>query len=168
MFVEGRNARDFALALYAREGVSAACLGLQERLGLDVVLLLFATFLGTEGVAMDGERAAAAGSGVAAWHAEVVVPLRAIRRRLKQGPAPAPGPDTDALRARIQAAEIAAELIGLAHLEDLARGWPRGPVEADLAERNMRTVVAAQAGGALGAEDASAIALIAAETRRLA
>jgi hypothetical protein len=45
-----------------------------------------------------------------------VRPLRAVRQRLKTGPAPAPDARTGALRAAIQKLEIEAELIELAEL----------------------------------------------------
>jgi hypothetical protein len=64
---------------------------------------------------------AAAVGTVGAWHGEVVEPLRAVRRRLKHGPAPAPDRTTDKLRARLQAIEIEAERI---ELETLAGFLP--------------------------------------------
>ena len=36
----------FSLAVYGGDGVAEECLDLQERLGLDVNILLFAAFLG--------------------------------------------------------------------------------------------------------------------------
>ena len=81
----------FALAVYRKPGVSDACLLLQDRHGCNVPLLLFAAWAGAErGVALTADEVAAAGSAVGPWHGEVVEPLRAVRRRLKHGPPPAP------------------------------------------------------------------------------
>jgi uncharacterized protein (TIGR02444 family) len=107
----------FALALYGREGVADACLHLQNRHDLDVNLVLFAAFLGAkrrQRLTTSGLEAARA--RVDAWHREVVRPLRAVRQRLKTGPAPAPNEITADLRRRLQQVEIDAELIELDQL----------------------------------------------------
>jgi uncharacterized protein (TIGR02444 family) len=112
----------FALAVYQKPGVSDACLLLQDRYGCNVTLLLFAAWAGAEqGVMLTADEMAAAVGTVGAWHGEVVEPLRAVRRRLKHGPTPAPDKTTDKLRARLQAIEIEAERI---ELETLAGFLP--------------------------------------------
>jgi uncharacterized protein (TIGR02444 family) len=112
----------FAVAVYQKPGVSDACLLLQDRHGCNVTLLLFAAWAGAErGVALTADEVAAAGNAVRPWHGEVVEPLRAVRRRLKHGPPPAPDDATAKLRARIQAIEIDAERI---ELETLAGFLP--------------------------------------------
>jgi uncharacterized protein (TIGR02444 family) len=112
----------FALAVYQKPGVSDACLLLQDRYGCNVTLLLFAAWAGAEqGVMLTADEMAAAVGTVGAWHGEVVEPLRAVRRRLKHGPAPAPDKATGKLRARLQAIEIEAERI---ELETLAGFLP--------------------------------------------
>jgi len=112
----------FALDLYAQPGVSDACLLLQDRYGCDVPMLLFAAWAGAErGVALGADDVVAARGAVTAWQAEVVKPLRGVRRRLKQGPPPAPDARTGDLRARLQAIEIDAERI---ELETLAKCLP--------------------------------------------
>lgn len=114
---------DEAVALYGRPGVAEACLFLQDRLGADVPLLLFAAWLGLRGRAL-GDEAERVEDEVAAWREEVVRPLRAIRRRLRSGPPPAPDAETEALRETIKRAELAAEKLELARLEALARSLP--------------------------------------------
>lgn len=128
---ETTTLKDFALALYGREGVPPACLALQESAGIDVNILLFAAWRGAvlrrEVGAAD---IAAARASVAEWHTDVVKALRAVRRRLKSGPAPAPDARTTKLRAQVQAAEIAAEIIELEELGALSAGAP-APAGAD-------------------------------------
>jgi len=107
---------DFSLRVYASEAVAPACLRLQERHDVDVNLLLYCLWLGEAGhapvdcAALDRLR-----RSVADWHVQVVKHLRSLRRLMKS---PFPGIDADlaqALRARIQKAEIDAE-----HLEQIA------------------------------------------------
>jgi uncharacterized protein (TIGR02444 family) len=88
----------FSLEFYARPGVMPACLALQDQHGVDVNLALLCCWIGE---ALDAAALAEADARVAEWRAEVVQPLRAVRRWLK-------GRD-DALRADVAAQELAAE-----------------------------------------------------------
>jgi len=118
----------FTLALYGRPGVADACLLLQDRLGADVCLLLFSLFVAREhGWLLDDRELANLDRAVAAWRAEVVWPLRALRRRMKTGPDPAPSTATDPLLQQIKAAEICAEQIELAALARLCAPHPPAP-----------------------------------------
>lgn len=95
---------DFALAVYGRPGVPAACLDLQDRLGQDVNVLLFAAWAGMACNAdLPAEELGRIDRAVAPWRDEVVRPLRAVRRRAK-------GED-DALYRRLKAAELEAERV---------------------------------------------------------
>ena len=95
----------FSLAVYGGDGVADECLALQERLGLDVNILLFAAYIGAvEGVRLEVSDIAAANAEVAHWQADIVRPLRHARRALK--PMSAEG-----LRAQVKAAELEAEKI---------------------------------------------------------
>ena len=105
----------FSLAVYGGDGVTDECLGLQERLGLDVNILLFAAFIGAvEGVRLESQDITAASAVVAHWQSEIVRPLRQVRRVLK--PMSAEG-----LRAQVKAAELEAEKIELAMLWQWSR-----------------------------------------------
>ena len=66
--------------LYQSEGLAEACLDLQDRHGMDVVLLLFLRLLDGDGIVLSADDRAAAEDRVRAWRAEVVRPLRAVRR----------------------------------------------------------------------------------------
>ena len=107
---------DFSVALYAKPGVAPACLGLQERHGIDVNALMFCLWLGESGRG-PAPRAAldAAFDAVGPWHARVVRALRPLRRLLKPGFEPVDPALVQALRARIQKVEIDAE-----HVEQIA------------------------------------------------
>ena len=115
----------FSLAVYGGDGVADECLGLQEKLKLDVNLLLFAAFAGAvEGVRLDAKDIAAADTAVSGWHNEIVRSLRHARRALKPASADAGNPlrDTNAtLRAQVKAAELEAEKIEQAMLWQWSR-----------------------------------------------
>jgi uncharacterized protein (TIGR02444 family) len=107
----------FALQLYRQPGVSDACLALQDRLGVDVNILLFALFAAIErGIALNDRDVQDMDETVAAWRSEIVLALRALRRRMKNGPEPAPNEVTEALREQIKRAELAAEQVEQAML----------------------------------------------------
>ena len=83
---------NFSLELYAGEGVAEACLDLQERRGCDVNILLFCCWLGASGrPTLTADRLRALLKASDAWQAEIVRPLRAVRRLLKDRPWPAAG-----------------------------------------------------------------------------
>ncbi|MBJ8345514.1 TIGR02444 family protein [Antrihabitans sp. YC2-6] len=116
--VSGSDLERFALGVYGAEGVSSACLLLQESVGLDVNLLLFAAHFGAEkGRILTPSHIDVLRGRIDPWHAEVVRPLRVVRKRLKSGPAPAPDARTAELRSALQRLEIQAELIELAELK---------------------------------------------------
>ena len=102
---------NFSLETYAAEGVAEACLDLQERRGCDVNVLLFCCWLGASGrPTLTADRLRAILVASEAWQAEVVKPLRAVRRLLKDRPWPEALPETvEATRRRVADAELAAE-----------------------------------------------------------
>lgn len=102
---------NFSLEIYGGEGVAEACLDLQERRGCDVNILLFCCWLGVSGrPTLTADRLRAILKVSDAWQAEVVRPLRDVRRRLKDQPWPEALPETlDAVRRRVADAELAAE-----------------------------------------------------------
>lgn len=102
----------FALRLYSRAGVSEACLTLQDQLGVDVNVLLFALFAAvSRGVPLDNGDIADMDLTVAAWRSGIVEPLRSLRHLMKNGPEPAPSGVTERLRQQIKQAELSAEQI---------------------------------------------------------
>jgi len=102
---------NFSLEIYNREGVAQACLDLQERRGCDVNILLFCCWLAASGrPALTADRLKAILKASEDWQAEIVRPLRAVRRRLKERSWPETLPETiDSTRRRVADAELAAE-----------------------------------------------------------
>lgn len=123
----------FAEALYARPGVAAACLDLQDRRSFDVALLLHACWLGSRSLALSPEQATALVSATQPWRFEVVRPLRRLRRRLKAGHEGMPRQMSEPVREQVKAAELAAERALLAVLETAVAGGPNGSVAGNLA-----------------------------------
>jgi len=94
---------NFSLEIYAAEGVSGACLDLQERRGCDVNILLFCCWLGASGrPTLSADRLRAILAEITPWQARIVKPLREVRRLLKDM-------QSEATRRRVADAELAAE-----------------------------------------------------------
>lgn len=124
---------DFALRLYGSEGVERACLALQDRHGADVNLLLFCCWAAlAEGRPLSPERLQGAMDAVTDWQREVVVPLRAVRRRLRQPPPAFADGDSAALRQTVKTAELDAERQELGELLRHATLAGHGASEAAL------------------------------------
>jgi uncharacterized protein (TIGR02444 family) len=108
---------EFSLDFYARPGVSAALIELQDRAGLNVNLILFALWHGLSGRGrLNDERLAVADQAVRAIQADIVMPLRALRRRFRTNP----DVDIQRLREAIKALELDAEKIAQARLAGCA------------------------------------------------
>lgn len=90
---------------------------MQDDVGLDVnVLLLSLLASKLHRRALDTGEIAGADACISAWRTEVVTALRAIRRRMKSGPLPAPSESTNKLREDIKRAELQSERIQQAEL----------------------------------------------------
>ena len=101
---------DFSLAVYGREGVATACLALQDRHGLDVNLALYCAWAGHRGRALSAVDLARLTAVARSWQADVVAPLRAIRRHLKALTA-LPESAAEQLRTRVKEIELEAEAV---------------------------------------------------------
>lgn len=146
---------DFSLTVYVRPGVADACLALQDRLGLDVNLLLFCCWTGSQGQSLDSLEMARLMAAVGDWQRSVVAPLRAVRRRLKQLPGGASG-QAGALRQAVKDCELAAERVEQTMLHDAftpptGKSCPAG-AKASCAAENMRAYLQL-AGSPISSED---------------
>lgn len=102
---------DFSLRVYERPGVASACLSLQEELGADVNLLLYALWAGRRGHLLSREECEELLAAIEPWHKDVVRGLRQVRLVMKrQRRADKIDPDVaESLRQRVKKLELEAE-----------------------------------------------------------
>ncbi len=152
----------FAAAIYGHDEVSKACLFLQDECGVDVNVLLFALWMAAERkIQLDAATVQKIDAAVRQWREQVVMPLRAVRRRMKTGPAPAPNEKTEELRGKLKEVEIESERIELSVLEGLDLG-PLPQAADKPVTQNTLCVVSAYGGKTADKLVAQAIASIAA------
>ncbi|WP_085630149.1 TIGR02444 family protein [Pseudomonas sp. R16(2017)] len=117
----------FALAVYARPDVEAACLRLQSA-GANVCLMLCGLWLEQRDATCDDGRVHQLRHITDPWDRDVVQPLRALRLQWKDAA------DTDPLlrgmREQIKGLELEAERALLSRLEGVAQGWARNSKES--------------------------------------
>jgi uncharacterized protein (TIGR02444 family) len=99
----------FSLRFYRQPGVADACIALQDGCGVDVNLLLFFMWLATARRCAPPQVAEAVCAKAAPWRDDVVAPLRAIRRRLKDGSALVERRAAEAFRTRVKGLELESE-----------------------------------------------------------
>jgi uncharacterized protein (TIGR02444 family) len=112
----------FTLGLYGKPGVAPALIGLQDRLGLDVNMLLYCCWAGTDGRLLTAADVKAVEAVAEPWQSEVVRPLRALRRRLKGGFGAMPADRVAAYRKRINELEVEGEHIAQNAMAQQPRG----------------------------------------------
>jgi len=99
----------FSLRFYRRPGAADACIALQDRDGVDVNVLLFLLWLAADKRRIGLADAQTLCAKTLAWHDDVVVPLRTLRRALKGGSALVEAGTAELFRTRIKAVELEAE-----------------------------------------------------------
>ena len=124
----------FSLRFYRQPGVADACIALQDGCGVDVNILLFFLWLALARRCVSLATAAAVCARVAPWRDDVVVPLRTLRRRLKEGSSLVERGAAELFRTRIKAIELESERLQQEAMFTLAAG---------LATENASTVEAA-------------------------
>jgi uncharacterized protein (TIGR02444 family) len=112
----------FSLTTYARPGVERSCLHLQSA-GVNVCLLLCGLWLEERGVTCNEQRLQQLRDVAGPWDADVVQPLRALRRQWKAAASEDAG--LDGLREQVKTLEMEAERHLLLRLERLAQRWPQ-------------------------------------------
>ena len=117
----GRALWHYSLDLYAKPGVSSALIGLQNRRGADVNLLLLCCFAATSGCGrLSGEELRRLDAAIKTWRDEVTRPLRKVRERIK-GTTELWGLDGAAdVRGQVLGAEIESERVCQGILQRLA------------------------------------------------
>jgi uncharacterized protein (TIGR02444 family) len=130
----------FALAIYVRPGVAEACLTLQNEAGVDVMLMLVATFAAVRRRNLLTQvEVEALDEACRPWREQIVRRLRAIRTELKTGPKPTPGEATEPFRAKIKALELEAEKLENRILAECLPLKPPGP--ARVGPEQLRAVL---------------------------
>jgi uncharacterized protein (TIGR02444 family) len=129
---------DFSLALYGKPGVAHALIGLQDRLGVDVNMLLYCCWAGAYGRALSADDLAQVEAVAEPWQAEVVRPLRDLRRRLKGGFEGIPSDRVESFRRRLNELEIEGEHVAQNAMAGRQRGKREGGAAAPRVVANLR------------------------------
>lgn len=143
----------WSLAQYESPQLQEKLLQLQDKHGLVVLELLLAIWLGTKGVSWVAGQSAALHEEIDPWLAEVVVPLRAVRKRWK-GLEPLMHARAELLKLEVSAERSLAELI-FRWLNGLDSGILAGSEDSDwrqIAIGNLHGVVADKVDLPLGEE----------------
>lgn len=148
---------DFSRATYGRPGVAPASLGLQDRRGLDVNLILFCCWAGSRGRTLEPADLRRLSEATEDWRTHVVEPLREVRRWLKGYKGALPDL-AQGLRSGVLARELDAE-----HVEQLklteCLPVPEGQGGPALAAQNLKAYFEAR-GLRLEAADVAGLATI--------
>jgi uncharacterized protein (TIGR02444 family) len=124
----------FSLSFYRQPGVAESCLRLQDEAGADVNLLCYLLWHAALERRLTAADVALIEQRIAPWRAQVVVPLRMVRRALKTPPAAMPPAAAEAYRGKVKALELEAERLQQEALYDLAQasrfGEPAASPEA--------------------------------------
>jgi len=99
----------FSLRFYRQTGIVDACIALQDACGADVNLLLFLLWLAAEGRLLSAAEVKALDDKVRPWRELAIVPLRALRRRLKTTPGQIDASAQEAFRESVKALELHSE-----------------------------------------------------------
>src|ERR1700754_2253384 len=75
---------DFVLAYYGQKGFSEAAIALQDAHGVDVNMILFLMWLSAQRKSLSVDDVRAIGETSHRWQKSIVVPIRAVRRLLKE------------------------------------------------------------------------------------
>lgn len=123
----------FSLGYYRGAGVSEACLELQDNCGADVNVVLFLLWLASQRRSVPGEEIEALAEKVRPWQADVIGPIRALRRMLKTDAPLVDKGAAELFRTRIKAVELEAERLQQEAMQALAPGLrarPAASIEA--------------------------------------
>ena len=126
---------DFVLKFYGRQGVSEACIALQDSVGIDVNMVLFLMWMAAHGRGLAAEDVKTVSEKSHGWQREVVVPIRGVRRLLK---ANAPLVDAEAAaayRKKVQAVELEGEQLQLNAMAALSASLRSSAAQPEQAAR---------------------------------
>ena len=156
----------FSLNFYRQAGVSDACIASQDGCGVDVNLLLFLVWLGSEGRQVSPQEVKKFDDGVRSWRELTIVPIRDTRRKLKGATTLVDPSQQEAFRNKVKAIELEAEQLQQEALYNFTKS---GPLGARAAPRNAARANVAAYATALGQDFPSrAVDLLAAAFDALA
>ena len=130
----------FSLKFYQDNGVSQACLMLQDSFGVDVNILLYLMWQAGRGVELNFEQIRAVDEFVADWRDNIVRPLRGTRRHLKEMAAKMD--EVHRFRQDIKRIELAAEHIQQDMLEKKYANFGLSVSSEKLPEHSARIAAA--------------------------
>jgi len=116
----------FSLHLYRQPGVADACIALQDGCGVDVNLLLFVMWLAAARQRLSQADVQKLEDAVRGWRNLTIVPIRDVRRELKEKATLVESGKQEAFRNRIKAVELEAERLQQEALFEISRGGPLG------------------------------------------
>ncbi|MBF9036096.1 TIGR02444 family protein [Rhodobacterales bacterium HKCCE2091] len=108
---------DFSLRFYGDPAIQADCLALQDRHGADVNVALCLLWHASRDAALAPASVASLDAAIAPWRAEVVRPLRELRRKLKETALVADAGAQESFRSKLKAVELSAEKLQQSVLE---------------------------------------------------
>ena len=108
---------DFAVGIYQHSSIKAACLQLQDESGADVCVLLAIVWLGKNGRQLTLAEIALLISTVEVWQQKLTLPLRQLRRDIRQFIESESSLDAEPIYQQIKAAELESERVALQQLQ---------------------------------------------------
>ena len=113
---------DFVLGYYRQQGVSEAAISLQDSAGIDVNMILFLMWVASQKRTLAAADVKTVGDKSIGWQHNVVVPVRAVRRLLKENAPLVEQEAALAFRKKVQALEIEGEQLQLMAMASLSQG----------------------------------------------
>jgi uncharacterized protein (TIGR02444 family) len=137
---------DFVLGYYRQPGVSEAAIALQDSAGIDVNMVLFLMWAAAQRQSFAAAEIRAIGEKTQPWQHKVVVPVRAVRRLLKENAPLVEAAAAQDFRKKVQALEIEGEQLQLTAMAALCADLPMQPASApaDAARANLQAFESTQ------------------------
>lgn len=104
---------DFVLGYYRQQGVSEAAIALQDSAGVDVNMILFLMWMAAGKRMLGAADVKTVSETSRPWQHQVVVPIRGVRRLLKENAPLVEGEAAQAYRKKVQALELEGEQLQL-------------------------------------------------------
>ena len=104
---------DFVLGYYRQQGVSESAIALQDGAGVDVNMILFLMWCAAQKRSLAAAEVKTVSEKSIGWQHEVVVPVRAVRRLLKENAPLVEQEAALAFRKKVQALELEGEQLQL-------------------------------------------------------